>query len=232
MRANAKMTACGFVARAQALVAELLRLSARVPKPLADATMGKYAKVLFDYAYFASPLTHDDSIDQSAAAIDLDDELKSNYGAVLARYWNAFDAVVRWHGDFIRFVEDVVDGAYVSETMESILSDDDGKQYVIEALATFGVILKTLEERFDGNFKERVVVAYYRHHANEDVPNVDEVIKLCQSTGYDASAPSTSRPNEYPESYFARFEMPEWLISMVIGRLRTDDVYNLSLIHI
>ena len=226
MSANAKMTACAFVARAQALVAELIRLSERVPKPLMDATQGKYAKVLFDYAYFDSPLVHDDSIEQSSTAIDLDDELKANYGAVLARYWNAFDAVVRWHGDFIRFVEDVVDGVYVSETIELILSDDDGKQYVIEALATFGVILKTLDERFHGKFKERVVVAYYRHHANEDVPNVDDVIKLCKCTGYDASAPSTSRPNEYPESYFARFEMPEWLISMIIGRLRTDDVYN------
>ena len=87
MSANAKMTACAFVARAQALVAELIRLSERVPKPLMDATQGKYAKVLFDYAYFDSPLVHDDSIEQSSTAIDLDDELKANYGPVCWRYF-------------------------------------------------------------------------------------------------------------------------------------------------
>jgi len=222
---SAQRKTCEFVARAHALVAEVSRLSARAPKALSDGK-GKYASALFDYAYFASALANENAIEANARAMECDEELKANYGGVLARYWNAFDAVVRWHGDFIRFVEDVADGAYVSETMETILSDDDGKQCVIEALATFGVILMILEKRFEGKFKERVVVAYYRHHANEDVPRADDVIKLCKSTGYDASAPSTSRPSGYPENYFARFEIPEWLILMVIGRIRTDDVYN------
>ena len=74
-------------------------------------------------------------------------------------------------------------------------------------------------------FRERVVVAHYRARAGrEELPNAEEIMALCARTGYDAK--TGTRPEGYPETYFARCEMPEWLISMVIGRLRTDDVYN------
>ena len=94
-----------------------------------------------------------------------------------------------------------------------------------EAIAMFGVILKILDAKFDWRFRERMVVAYYRMRgASEDIANADEIVTLCARTGYDAAR--KTRPEGYPELYFARFEMPEWLIYMVIGRLRTDDVYN------
>ena len=132
---------------------------------------------------------------------------------------------MRWHQDFTRFAEDVVEGVYVSETMETVLSDEDGKQCVMEALAMFGLILKILDESYDWRFRERVVVAHYRARAGrEELPNAEEIVALCARTGYDAK--TGTRPEGYPETYFARCEMPEWLISMVIGRLRTDDVYN------
>jgi WASH complex subunit strumpellin len=220
---TAARAACEFAARAQALVAELGRLADRVPRAVSDVR-GKFASVLLDYEYFDSPLTCDDKIESSGTLLELDEEFRASHGRILERYWNAFDACVRWHSDFTRFVEDVTEGTYVSDTMEKLLADEDGKQCVIEAMAGFGLMLKVLNERYDWRVKERVVVAYCRMRGSDDVDNFDEIVRLCRRTGYDAS--SNTRPEGYHELYFSRFDMPDWLVAMVIGRLRTDDLYN------
>ena len=185
-RRSATSAACAFVARAQALVAELARLARRAPRAIRDED-GRFARVLFDYGYFDDRHAMEGEVESNAETIELDEELRANYGAVLARYWKAFDACVRWHQDFTRFAEDVVEGMYVSETMETVLSDEDGKQCVMEALAMFGLILKILDESYDWRFRERVVVAHYRARAGrEELPNAEEIVALCARTGYDA----------------------------------------------
>ncbi|XP_073650839.1 WASH complex subunit 5 isoform X5 [Tursiops truncatus] len=55
--------------------------------------------------------------------------------------------------------------------------------------------------------------------------NMDDICKLLRSTGY-SSQPGAKRPPNYPESYFQRVPINETFISMVIGRLRSDDIYN------
>ena len=53
--------------------------------------------------------------------------------------------------------------------------------------------------------------------------NIDDVCKLLRSTGYSAGK---SKPQNYPESYFARYKINASILNQVIGRLRTDDLYN------
>lgn len=55
--------------------------------------------------------------------------------------------------------------------------------------------------------------------------NLDDICKLLRSTGY-SSHPGAKRPPNYPESYFQRVPISPTFISMVIGRLRSDDIYN------
>lgn len=55
--------------------------------------------------------------------------------------------------------------------------------------------------------------------------NLDDICKLLRSTGY-SSQPGAKRPANYPESYFQRVPINPTFISMVIGRLRSDDIYN------
>lgn len=55
--------------------------------------------------------------------------------------------------------------------------------------------------------------------------NLDDICKLLRSTGY-SSQPGAKRPANYPESYFHRVPISNTFISMVIGRLRSDDIYN------
>ena len=54
---------------------------------------------------------------------------------------------------------------------------------------------------------------------------MDDVCKLLRSTGY-TSQPGSKRPAKYPEEYFQRVPISQTFIDMVIGRLRSDDIYN------
>ena len=55
--------------------------------------------------------------------------------------------------------------------------------------------------------------------------NLDDICKLLRSTGF-SSQPGARRPASYPESYFQRVPISHTFVSMVIGRLRSDDIYN------
>ncbi len=54
--------------------------------------------------------------------------------------------------------------------------------------------------------------------------NIDDVCKLLRSTGYQNL--QHKKPPNYPEDYFSRVPISDEFISMVIGRLRSDDIYN------
>lgn len=55
--------------------------------------------------------------------------------------------------------------------------------------------------------------------------NLDDICKLLRSTGYSTQT-GAKRPANYPESYFQRVPISTTFTSMVIGRLRSDDIYN------
>jgi len=55
--------------------------------------------------------------------------------------------------------------------------------------------------------------------------NLDDICKLLRSSGY-STQPGAKRPANYPESYFQRVPVSSTFVSMVIGRLRSDDIYN------
>ena len=72
------------------------------------------------------------------------------------------------------------------------------------------------------------MVSYYRYNsskANVD-NNIDDVCKLLRSTGYVKHQSGYTRPKNYPEGYFARIRISEEFIEMIIGRLRSEDIYN------
>lgn len=67
-----------------------------------------------------------------------------------------------------------------------------------------------------------ILVSYYRYKGASTIPNIDDVCKLCRSTG------SITEKSNYPIDYFARYPIMPELISMILGRLRADDIYNQS----
>ena len=49
-------------------------------------------------------------------------------------------------------------------------------------------------------------------------------MQLLRSTGF--SPNQIKRTPKYPESFFKRILIPEHFVRMVVGRLRSDDIYN------
>uniref|UniRef100_A0A5F8HFV4 WASH complex subunit 5 n=1 Tax=Monodelphis domestica TaxID=13616 RepID=A0A5F8HFV4_MONDO len=126
-----------------------------------------------------------------------------------------------------RYLDDLSEGIYIQQTLETVLLNEDGKQLLCEALYLYGVMLLVIDQKIEGEVRERMLVSYYRYSAARSSAdsNMDDICKLLRSTGY-SSQPGAKRPPNYPESYFGRVPISETFVSMVIGRLRSDDIYN------
>ena len=92
-----------------------------------------------------------------------------------------------------------------------------------EALYLFGVMLTLMDELIEGTTRERLLISYYRYKDQSETPLIEKVCQLCSKTGY---VPGKQKPPKYPTKYFKRFPLPKDVIRMIIGRLRTDDIYG------
>jgi len=88
-------------------------------------------------------------------------------------------------------------------------------------------MLLVIDHHIDGPVRERMLVCYYRHAAQRTDSNskLDEVCQLLRSTGFLKSQPS-KRPGNYPEEYFKRIPINQTFLDVVIGHLRSDDIYH------
>ena len=116
---------------------------------------------------------------------------------------------------------------YVAHSLEALLRDSEPRQLLVEALSLCALLPLLLDARLEGGVRERLVVAHLRASgsADSEVPDIEAVVRLCRSTGYDHAQPAV-RPRGYPEDYLARFKMPPDVVHLLLGRLRLDDVYN------
>ena len=186
----------------------------------------KYGPILFDFRYLRQSDDCEARIEASADLIDLDDEFRENHIQILERFYMLFESIFKYISDFLRYLEELEEGVFIQHTFEGVLLNQDGKQLMAEAVYLFGVMLIILDTRIEGVVRERMLISYYRYKGQSDIPNIDEVCKLCRSTGYQPNNPKAKRPAKYPEDYFARFRIDEDVIAMIIGRLRSDDIYS------
>ncbi|XP_053415600.1 WASH complex subunit 5 isoform X2 [Nycticebus coucang] len=220
-----RIVSCG-----SAIIAELLRLSEFIPAVfrLKDrADQQKYGDIIFDFSYFKGPELWESKLEAKPELQDLDEEFRENNIEIVTRFYLAFQSVHKYIVDLNRYLEDLNEGVYIQQTLESVLLNEDGKQLLCEALYLYGVMLLVIDQKIEGEVRERMLVSYYRYSAARSSAdsNMDDICKLLRSTGY-SSQPGAKRPSNYPESYFQRVPINESFISMVIGRLRSDDIYN------
>ncbi|NXC14028.1 WASC5 protein, partial [Corythaeola cristata] len=220
-----RIVSCG-----NAIIAELLRLSEFIPgvfrlKDKADQQ--KYGDIIFDFSYFKGPEICEGKLEAKPELLDLDEEFRENNIEILTRFYLAFQSVHKYIVDLNRYLDDLNEGIYIQQTLETVLLNEDGKQLLCEALYLYGVMLLVIDQKIEGEVRERMLVSYYRYSAARSSAdsNLDDICKLLRSTGY-SSQPGAKRPPNYPESYFSRVPISETFISMVIGRLRSDDIYN------
>uniref|UniRef100_A0A3B5B7X9 WASH complex subunit 5 n=1 Tax=Stegastes partitus TaxID=144197 RepID=A0A3B5B7X9_9TELE len=219
-----------IVSRGNAIIAELLRLSDFIPAVyrLKDKSdQQKYGDIICDFSYFKGPEYYEGKLEAKPELQDLDEEFRENNIEILSRFYLAFESVHKYIVDLNRYLDDLYEGVYIQQTLETVLLNEDGKQLLCEALYLYGVMLLVIDQKIEGEVRERMLVSYYRYSAARSSAdsNLDDICKLLRSTGY-SSQPGAKRPSNYPESYFQRVPISGTFISMVIGRLRSDDIYN------
>jgi WASH complex subunit strumpellin len=220
------ITLLKLVSRGNAIIAELLRLSENVPEVFSNP--GQYAGILHGFEYLQHAEELEAVIEASADLVDLDEDFATNHLPLLERFFALFLSVYRYRKDLDRYLADLEEGVFIQHTFEGVLFQTDGKQLLTEALYVYGVILLLMDRRIEGVVRERMLVAYIRYKGESDILHVDQVCRLCRRTGYlppSAAHPEGKRPADYPEDYFARFGFEEDVVEMVIGRLRSDDLY-------
>uniref|UniRef100_A0A8C6H6H3 WASH complex subunit 5 n=1 Tax=Mus spicilegus TaxID=10103 RepID=A0A8C6H6H3_MUSSI len=220
-----RIVSCG-----NAIIAEVLRLSEFIPAVflLKDrADQQRYGDIIFDFSYFKGPEFWESKLEAKPELQDLDEEFRENNIEIVTRFYLAFQSVHKYIVDLNRYLDDLNEGVYIQQTLETVLLSEDGKQLLCEALYLYGVMLLVIDQKIEGEVRERMLVSYYRYSAARSSAdsNMDDICKLLRSTGY-SSQPGAKRPPNYPESYFQRVPINETFISMVIGRLRSDDIYN------
>ncbi|XP_052603836.1 WASH complex subunit 5 [Peromyscus californicus insignis] len=220
-----RIVSCG-----NAIIAEVLRLSEFTPAVfrLKDrADQHRYGDIIFDFSYFKGPEFWESKLEAKPELQDLDEEFRENNIEIVTRFYLAFQSVHKYIVDLNRYLDDLNEGVYIQQTLETVLLNEDGKQLLCEALYLYGVMLLVIDQKIEGEVRERMLVSYYRYSAARSSAdsNMDDICKLLRSTGY-SSQPGAKRPPNYPESYFQRVPINETFISMVIGRLRSDDIYN------
>ncbi|XP_001600214.3 WASH complex subunit 5 [Nasonia vitripennis] len=225
--------ACGqnllrLVARGNAIIAELMRLKDYIPPVYrldSKHYTQKYGAIITDFAYFKAANAHEQKIENDAVLQELDEELRNNFSEILLRFYLGFESLHKYITDLNSYIDELEDGAYIQQSIESIILNEEGKQLISEAIHLYGIMLLVVDCYFDGQIRERLLVSYYRYHAQRaSSTRVDDVCMLLRSTGFIKG--SYKRPQNYPEAYFQRVPINESVLDLAIARLRTDEVYN------
>ena len=165
-------------------------------------------------------------MESKEALKSLDEELKETHVDLLTRFYKLFENIHRYANDFIHYLNELEEGRFIQNSLESVFLDSDGKQLLSEALHLYGVMLLSLDNHIEGHVREKLLVAYYRYSGAQESneSKIEDIVQLLRSTGFQKS--QTKRVAKYPESFFKRMVIPEHFVRMVIGRLRSDDIYN------
>lgn len=159
---------------------------------------------------------------------DLDEEIRENNLDIITRFYLAFESIHKYVIDLNRFLEDLEEGLYIQQTLESVLESEEGKQLLVmlysisifffwkllfitnyfkklqcEALYLYGVMLLVVDLHIKGIIRERILVSYYRYSAqrSNSESNIDDVCKLLRSTGFPKPT-GGKKAFQYPEEYF------------------------------
>ncbi|KAL3276150.1 hypothetical protein HHI36_020869 [Cryptolaemus montrouzieri] len=215
-----------LVSRGNAIIAELLRLKDYIPKLYvtdSKVEIQKYQDLIMDFNYFNITETQEIKIDNNEILRDLDEEFRDNHIEIITRFYVVFKSIHTYIIDLNQFLEDLEEGVYIHQSLETIFADVEGKQVLCESLYLYGLMLLLVDWYIKGVVREKLLVSYYRYtpQRSDTQSYIDEVCKLLRDTGL-----HTKKVQNYPEDYFKRIQINPTFVDMVIGRLRTDDIYG------
>ena len=122
-------------------------------------------------------------MESNEALKNADEELKETHVELLARFYKLFESVHRYVTDLNGFLQDLDDGKFIQNSLESVFLDMDGKQLLVrislkysfdaiysifylfqcESLFLYGVMLLLVDFHIEGSVREKLLVAYFRY---------------------------------------------------------------------
>ncbi|XP_013172384.1 PREDICTED: WASH complex subunit strumpellin isoform X1 [Papilio xuthus] len=216
-----------LVSHGNAILAEVLRLKDHIPTIyLLDSKelQQKYQDVILDFSYFKISDQQEKKINTNVKLQDLDDDLKEKYLELITRFYLLFENIYQYIIDLNTFVEQLNDGAFIQQTIDTVMKDVEGKQLLCESLYLYGSMLLLCDLYIPGQVRERLLVAFYRYSTSQSQSNVDDVCKLLRDTGYDQM--HLKKPSDYPVEFFCRVPIHPEFVEKVVGKLRSEDIYN------
>ncbi|XP_051156223.1 WASH complex subunit 5 isoform X2 [Leptopilina boulardi] len=219
-----------LVSRGNAVIAELMRLKDYIPPVYrldSKSYIQKYSLILIDFAYFKTTNACEERIENDSNLQSLDEELRNSYSQILLRFYLAFESIHKYITELNAYVDELEEGVYIQQSVESIMLNEEGKQLMCESIYLYGIMLLLVDFYFEGPIRERLLVSYYRYNAHSSSSTrVDDVCMLLRSTGF-IKLYGKRAPN-YPESFFQRVSINSSFIDLVIARLRSDELYSQS----
>ena len=188
----------------------------------------KYCALLFDFTYLNAPEEYERRINDIPDNVELEAAFAASHRDILVQFYNLFESLYQYQKDLNQFSNDLDQGYYIQYTLDSVLLDKHGQQLIGEAISFYGLLLLLLDRFIPGPVRERLIIAFFRYCGKDGtLANIDEVCKLCGSTGYMYSPTSRKqmKPPKYEEKFFARFPLSKDLVRNVIGRILSDDIY-------
>ncbi|XP_039755803.1 WASH complex subunit 5 [Pararge aegeria] len=216
-----------LVSHGNAILAEILRLKDHMPKVfLLDSkeVQQNYQDVIMDFSYFKISEVQEKKISMNNKLQDLDDDLKEKYLELITRFYLLFENIYQYIVDLNAFVEQLHEGAFIQQTIETVMKDIEGKQLLCESLYLYGAMLILCDLYVPGCVRERLLVAFYRYSTSQSQSNVDDVCKLLRDTNYNQQ--QGKKPSDYPVEYFSRVPIHPDFMEKVVGKLRSEDIYN------
>lgn len=61
----------------------------------------------------------------------LDEELRNSYSQILFRFYRAFEGIHKYITELNAYVDELEDGIYIQQTVESIMLNEEGKQLMV-----------------------------------------------------------------------------------------------------
>lgn len=119
-----------------AVIAELLRLADYIPPVFrgdpTSAGYAKYREVIFDFDYFSqNRQLYESKISSKPELLDVDEEFKENFIEILSRFYVAFESIYRYVTDLNRYLEELEEGIYIQQTLETVFLTMEGKQLLV-----------------------------------------------------------------------------------------------------
>lgn len=62
----------------------------------------------------------------------MDKEIRENHLEILSRSYLAFESIHQYVSDLKYFVQELNDGMYIQQSVETVLQDEEGKQLLVQ----------------------------------------------------------------------------------------------------